>query len=288
LTVDACGIVGLVLGASVAGRTPLACAPAAQPAWPQLGNATGCADSSTVPTWRQLASVHAGLGHDHWLRDPPLRHALPPWAALADATPGMHVALGSVRRCIAGGGAVTWQLQDAVLAAPWGSVVSLGGSGAAAASAVPAAACSGWRVAAVFSNGSLESGEQQQVNASLAGASIVIMHGSVRLRVLGAVAAAAAGGGSVPSGGGGVLVYVHPGPADVSSGAVRVAVYASATGGDELGTCAVTGVGPGVVACRLAGGEGVVHLGVQVHGQEGEGRAAIAYSRRRGVCVGAS
>ena len=172
-----------------------------------------------------------------------------------------------------------------MLAAPWGSVVSLGGSGAAAASAVPAAACSGWRVAAVFSNGSLESGEQQQVNASVAGASIVIMHGPLRLRVLGAVATG--GVGTVPSGGGGVLVYVHPWPADISSGAVRVAVYASATGGDALGECAVTGVGPGVVACRLAGGEGVVHLGVHVHGEEGEGRAAMSYEKRRAVCVGA-
>ena len=137
-------------------------------------------------------------------------------------------------------------------------------------------------MAAVFTNGSLKSGGQHH-NASLAGASIVIMHGPVRLRVLGAVAA---GGGAVPSGGGGVLVYVHPCPVDISSGAVRVAVYASATGGNPLGACTVTGVGDGVVACRLPGGEGVVHLGVQVHGQEGEGRAAIAYEKRRAVCVG--
>jgi len=115
---------GLVLGALVFSAGPLECTPPAQ------------------PTWRQLASVHAGLGDDHWLRDPPLRHALPPWAALADATPGMHVALGSVRQCSAGGGAITWEMQDTVLSAPWGSLVSLGGS-AAAASALPPAACSG-------------------------------------------------------------------------------------------------------------------------------------------------
>ena len=78
-----------------------------------------------------------------------------------------------------------------MLTAPWGSLVSLGGS-AAAASAVPPAACSGWRVAADFTNGSLESGEQHQQNASLAGASIVIMHGAAQLRVVGAMAA---GGG---------------------------------------------------------------------------------------------
>ena len=280
---DSHEVMGLVLGASAHSGGPLSCTPPAHPCWPQLGNATGCAGSTHMLNWRQLASVHAGFGDDHWLRDPPLRHALPPWAALADANPGMHVALGSVRRCSAGGGGVTWQMQDTVLAAPWGSLVSLGGS-AAAASALPPAACTGWRVAAVFTNGSLESGAQ--VNASLAGASIVIMHGPLQLRVLGAVATG--GVGTVPSGGGGVLVYVHPSPGALSSAAVRVTVYASATGVDPLGACAVTGVGDGVVACRLPGGEGVVHLGVQVRGQEGEGRAAIAYSRRRAVCVGAS
>ena len=86
-----------------------------------------------------------------------------------------------------------------------------------------------------------------------------------------------------------MLVYVHPSYAVAvsSSSAVSVAVYASSTGGTVLGACTVTGAGDGVVACRLPGGEGVVHLGVQVRGQEGEGRAAIAYSRRRTVCVGA-
>jgi len=182
---------GLVLwGAAVFGPPPK-CRTPGQPNWP----AAEASPNNTNPSWSQLAGAHASLGDDLWLLDPALRHALPPWAALADATPGMHVALGSVRSCDVLGGGVIWQLHETLLVAPLGSLVHLN------ASAVPPAACSGWRVAAVFTNGSLDTMDAGVQTTAANSVLVVPMHAPLRVRVLAAVPGWGNGRGASRGGG---------------------------------------------------------------------------------------